>query len=140
MKKNYWSFFRIKQNMWTLISKEIKNTTHFLLLQTHPREHYQCSFALWTTLQSSHFCQWWPSLILCQSFSIKYVSDFNTDVVFFLSEKELFSWTYLLKTKPQKRIFKIWDTLFELIQIALQCSNNYFQIFYHKKLELLEIT
>ena len=48
-------------------STEIKNITHFLLLKAHPLyQRYQCSFALWATLQTSKFCHWWIfSLILC---------------------------------------------------------------------------
>ena len=36
------------------------------------------------------------------------------------------------------RVLKTWDTLFELIQIKVRCSKNYFNFFYSKKLELLE--
>ena len=32
------------------------------------------------------------------------------------------------------------DILFEPMQIEVQCSKNYFNFFYHKKLGLLEIT
>ena len=52
----------------------------------------------------------------------------------FLSEKELFSWTYLLKNKPQRakiliypvwnNPWKIWDTIFELMQTEVQCNKN----------------
>ena len=69
---------------------------------------------------------------------------------FILSEKELFSWTYLLKTTPWRkkilispvwnRILKIWDTIFEFKQIDVQCNKNYFKLLYHKKLKLLEVT
>ena len=58
----------------------------------------------------------------------------------FLSAKELFSWTYLLKKTPQKteilialvwnKILKIWDTLFELIQIEVPCCKNYFNFLF----------
>ena len=60
-------------------------------------------------------------------------------LIFSSSEKELLSWTYLLKKTPRrtkilispvwKKILKIWDTLFELIQIEVQFSKNYFQTF-----------
>ena len=71
--------------------------------------------------------------------------------MFFPSEKELFSWTYLQKKKTPPRtkvlissvwnkILKTWETLSELIEIQVQCIKNYFKFFYHKKLELLEIT
>ena len=60
-------------------------------------------------------------------------------LMFFSSEKELFSWTYLLKKTPQRtkilispiwnKILKIWDTLFELIQIEVQCSKNSLKMF-----------
>ena len=56
-------------------------------------------------------------------------------LMFFSSEKELFSGTYLLKKTQRRtkvlispvwnRILKIWDTLFELLQIEVQCSKNY---------------
>ena len=65
---------------------------------------------------------------------LKCVSDFTTA---FSSGKELFSQTYLLKTAPQRaeilispvwnKIFKIWDILFELIQIEIQSSKSYFK-------------
>ena len=68
---------------------------------------------------------------------LKCVSDFTADV--FSSEKELFSWTYLLqKTPPRTKTLislvwiktsKIWDTLFDLIQIEVQCCKNYFKNF-----------
>ena len=64
---------------------------------------------------------------------LKRVSDFTTDV--FLSEKEHFKWTYLLKKAPRRtkmlispvsnKILKIWDKPFELIKIEVQCSKNY---------------
>ena len=82
-----------------------------------------------------------PFRTLLRSFSIlsllKYVSDFTADV--FTSEKELSSWTYLLKKAPRRtkllislvwnKKLKIWYTLFELIQIEVQCSKNYFKKF-----------
>ena len=58
---------------------------------------------------------------------------------FFSSEKELFSWTYLLKKTPRRtkilispvwnKILKIWDTLFKFMQIEVKCVKNYFKIF-----------
>ena len=58
----------------------------------------------------------------------------------FVSEKELSSWTYLLKKTPRRteilkspvwnKILKMWDTIFELIQIEVQCSKNYFKFFF----------
>ena len=60
-------------------------------------------------------------------------------LLFFSLEKELFSWTYLLKKAPQRtkilispvwnKTLKIWDIAFELIQIEVQCSKNCFKIF-----------
>ena len=60
-------------------------------------------------------------------------------LMFFLSEKEVFSRTYLLKKTPPRtkilispiwnKILKIWDTLFELIQIEVQCSKNSLKMF-----------
>ena len=68
---------------------------------------------------------------------LKCVSDFTADVV--LSGKELFSRTYLLKETTGRtkilisavwnKILKIWDTLFELIQIEVQSNKNYFKMF-----------
>ena len=58
--------------------------------------------------------------------------------MFFLSEKELLSWTYPLKKTPRmtktispvwNNILKIRDTFLELIQVEVQCSKNYFKIF-----------
>ena len=51
------------------------------------------------------------------------------------SVKELFSWTYLLKKTPRRRKILIsldWNKIlkiFQLIQIEVQCSKNYFKIF-----------
>ena len=60
-------------------------------------------------------------------------------LMFFSSEKELFTCTFLLKKTPQRikillypvwnKILKIWDILFEIIQIEVQCSKNYFNFF-----------
>ena len=56
----------VTKEQHTLMSEEIKNFTHSLLLKAHHHQRYQCSFALGTTLQSSNFCQWWNFLlILC---------------------------------------------------------------------------
>ena len=59
--------------------------------------------------------------------------------LFLSSEKELFSWTYLLKKTTRRtkilispvwnKIFKIWEILYELIQLDVQCSKNYFNFF-----------
>ena len=101
--------------------KETKNITHFLLLKSHPHWLFLCSFSLWITLQSSNFCQWsnFP-LILCHAnfsiaFLLKCVSDFTVNV-FFLPEKELFSWTYLPKKAPQRTkilISPVWNKVFK---------------------------
>ena len=55
------------------------------------------------------------------------------------SEKKFFNWTYLLKKTPRwtkilispvwNKILKIWDRLFDLIQIEVQCNKNYSKIF-----------
>ena len=60
-------------------------------------------------------------------------------LMFFPSEMELFRWTYLLKKAPRRtkilispvwnKIFKIWDTIFELMNIEVQWSKNYFKTF-----------
>ena len=60
-------------------------------------------------------------------------------LMFFPWEKELLSWMCILKKTPQRteilispvwnKILKIWDTFFELIQIEVQCSKNYFKMF-----------
>ena len=58
--------------------------------------------------------------------------------LFFSPEKQLFSWclpkktprrTKILITPVWNKILKIWDTLFELIEIDVQYSKNYFKIF-----------
>ena len=68
---------------------------------------------------------------------IKRVSEFAADVLFV--RKKPFSRKYLLKRTPRRtkilissnlnKIFKIWDMLFEFIQIEIQCSKNYVKIF-----------
>ena len=77
----------------------------------------------------------WPCYFSIAS-PLKY---FSYVIAVFLSEKELFSWTYFLKKTTQKtkilifpvwnKILKIRDTLFELIQIEPQCSKNIFKNF-----------
>ena len=91
------------------------------------------------------------SLIFCtlNLESFLYESLCHISPLMFLSQRnELFSWTHILKKTLRRtkmllfpdwnKILKIWDTLFELIQIEVQCIKNYFKFFYHKKLELLE--
>ena len=53
----------------------------------------------------------------------------------FSAEEELFSWTYgkpwgikLLIFPVWNLILQVWDTLFELIEIEVQCSKSYFKI------------
>ena len=102
-----------------------------------------CSFELWTTLQSSSFLQWWNFLlILCHvNFRLllyKSVSQI-LQLMLLLSEKVVFSWTYLLEKTPRttkilislvwSKILKIWYTLFEIIQIKVQCNKSYFKFF-----------
>ena len=77
-------------------------------------------------------------------------TDSSTVGIFFFSEKELFSWTYLSKKTPWRtkilifpvwnKILKIWSTLFEIIQIEVQYSKMYLKFFYDMKLGFLEIT
>ena len=65
------------------------------------------------------------------AFLLKSVSDFTTDASFL--------WKYLLKNTLRRtkilvspvwnQILKIWDTIFELIQIEVQCSQNEFITF-----------
>ena len=73
------------------------------------------------------------------SFSTRVCLIFNRWL--FSSKMELFGWTDLKKTPWRtkiliypvwNKILKIWDTLFELIQIELQCSKNYFNFFITK--------
>ena len=69
-------------------------------------------------------------------------------LMLFWSEKELFSWTYLLKKTPQwtkilispvwNKILKIWDAFWAHTNRSTT-PKKYFNFFYHKKLELLEI-
>ena len=68
--------------------------------------------------------------------------------IFFSLEKALLSWTQLLRKTPRRtkvlifpgrtKILKIWDILFPLIQVEVQCSKIISKFLYHKKLELLE--
>ena len=70
-------------------------------------------------------------------------------LMLFLSEKELFSWTYPLKKTPRwtkiltspvwNKILKIWDTFWTHTNRSTM-QQKLFQFFYHKKLKLLEIT
>ena len=65
---------------------------------------------------------------------------FQISPLFFSPKKELFSWIYLLKKTPRKTkiliypvwksVWKIWDRIFELIQIEVQCSRTYFKVFF----------
>ena len=64
---------------------------------------------------------------------------FQISPLFFSPKKELFSWIYLLKKTPRKTkiliypvwksVWKIWDRIFELIQIEVQCR-TYFKVFF----------
>ena len=61
----------------------------------------------------------------------------------FSSENKLFSWTYLLKKTPRgtkilispvwNKTLRIWDTIFELINIEIQYNKNYFKISLQQK-------
>ena len=72
----------------------------------------------------------------------------HISALFFSSEKELFSWTYLLKKDTTKdKIFlspawnmslKIWRTPFELIKIGVQGSKNYFKLFLQEEAGALQ--
>ena len=76
-------------------------------------------------------------LILIASL-LKCVSNITVDI--FSSEKEPFSWIYLLKEAPRRTknliflvwnmILKMWDKIFELIQIEVQFTKNYFNFFF----------
>ena len=93
-----------------------------------------CNFSIWTTLQSSKFCQLWSfDFMLCH---VKKVSETRffclENLVFFFFLKMYVKITQL-RTKvlicPNwNSIFKIWDTLFELKQVETQCSKSYFKI------------
>ena len=71
------------------------------------------------------------------SFSTKFCVRFHH--WFFLWENEFLSWRYVLTKTAQmtkistspiwNKILKIWDTLFELIEIEVQCSKNCFNFF-----------
>ena len=66
-------------------------------------------------------------------------------LIFFSSGKELFSRTYLLKIIRRRteilispvwnKILKIWDTLFELLQIVVKCWKNYLKTFLPQEAE-----
>ena len=102
-----------------------------------------CSFTLWTTCKvptsaNNGIFLYYFGTFISDSFSTKVCLKFP-HWCFFSSEKELFSWTYLLTRAPRrtkslifpvwKKILKIWDTIFELIQIEVQSSKNYFNFF-----------
>ena len=82
-------------------------------------------------------------MLIFDGFSTKGVSDFT-----FSSEKELFSWTYLLRRQHEWQKYLQFEIRFLKSEThfltsdkqkynAGKISSNYF---YHKKLELLEIT
>ena len=48
--------------------------------------------------------------------------------------------TKMLIFPAWNKISKIWDRLFELIQIEVQCSKNYFKIVLPQQAGVLEIT
>ena len=67
---------------------------------------------------------------------LKCVSDFTAD--YFFCQKGAFwlnistkkdTWIKILIIPVLNKILKNWDTLFELIQIELQCSKNHFRFF-----------
>ena len=93
-------------------------------------------------MQNSSFCQWWNfPLIFCHvklwKLLYKNVSQIPA-LMFVFSGKRAFQSNISTKkdTKKDKlliypvwnMILKIWDTLFELIQIEVQCTKNYFKI------------
>ena len=71
-----WNIF-YKRTCAHLELKETKNITHFLLLKAHLYSRFQCSFALWITLQSSNFCQWWNFSLI---FAMLIFDSFSTNV------------------------------------------------------------
>ena len=106
------------------------------------------------TIDSCAELQWWNfPLILCH-LNFRYLLYWSVSqislLMFFSSEKELFSWTYLLKETPRRtkllipsassKTLIISDTLFELINKEVKCSKISLKFLYNKKLELLETT
>ena len=92
--------------------------------------------------------QWWSfPLIFFQVklWRLLYKNVSQIPPLFFSAEKELFSCIYLLKKTPRRtkilispvwnKILKIWDTLFELIQIEGKCSKKFFKISLSKEAE-----
>ena len=81
------------------------------------------------------------SLIFCtlNLESFLYESLCHISPLFLSQRNELFSWTHILKKTLRRtkmllfpdwnKILKIWDKLFELIQIEVQCSKSYFKMF-----------
>ena len=128
--------------MCSLISEEIRNFIHSLLLKPHPHQSYQCSlhyeqlYRAPTSVIDGIFLQYFVMLNF-DGFSTKVYLKFHHWWVF-LAEKEFFSWTYLPKrtrwgtkisiSPDWNKISKMWDIFFELIEIEVQCSKNYFKI------------
>ena len=83
-------------------------------------------------------CFWYFATLKFESFSTKVCLRFHR-WWFISAGTEFFSWTYLLKKTPRRtklltspvwnKILKLWDTLFDLIQIEVQCTKNYFKFF-----------
>ena len=79
--------------------------------------------------------------LLCW-FSIASLSQISP-LIFFPSEKDLFGWIYLLKGTTRKtkilisptwkKILETWNTLFELVQIEVQCCKKLFQNVFARK-------
>ena len=106
-----------KEHLHILISKEIS----FLLLKAHPYFRYQCSFALWTTLQSPNFCH--------DEIFLYYLATLNFDSFYTKICLRVHRWC--LKKTPWKFQFKItfWKSETHFSYIEVQYSKNYFKIF-----------
>ena len=92
-------------------------------LKSHPHWRYQCSFALWTALPSSNFCQWWSfPLKLCHIRKGAFYLNIS-------SKNKTPRRTKTLISPVLNKILKVWDTLFVLIQVEVQCSQSYFKTF-----------
>ena len=90
IKKTIDQFFLLpKRTCEHLAFQETKNITHFPPLKTYSHQRYQCRFALWTTLQSSNFCQLWIFLL---RFATLIFNSFSTKVCF-----RFHYWRFFLK-------------------------------------------
>ena len=122
-KENDWSglFFFPKEHVSTLLSKEIK--------------------IIATNSTNDGIFLWFFATLSFDSFSTKVCLRFHWDAFFVrkrafwlsMSTKKTPRRTKILISSVWNKILKIWETFFELIQIEVQCSKNYFKFFFPHK-------